>query len=270
MLLAVTCSTLVLACNSSSSPSTPDVGAAAIHPGASADHPCSSDGDVLDTAKVYIEHNATDADTGVHGLIGGAPWQSICVTASDGTVLWAIEPSDRLGELGVSDFFWESNEPPNGEYSIDDLESDFPAGVYLVSSIGVDGVGRVAEALFTHTIPAEPLISEPPLVPDLDGEEPPVIDGPGLVVVWEPVTETIDGQPIDIAGYQVIITDEEADDPNGWARPVYDVHVGPTVTALPVPDEFFEFNTIYEVEVLAIEPSGNQTISVGFFRTGGR
>ena len=31
--------------------------------------------------------------------------------------------------------------------------------------------------------------------------------------------------------------------------------------------EFLEPNTVYELEVLALERSGNQTISVGFFMT---
>ena len=115
--------------------------------------------------------------------------------------------------------------------------------------------------------PAEPEILSPPLIPDIDAGDPPVIDRPGLVVRWEPVTETIDGSPVTITGYQVIVTDEEAEDPNGWARPVYDVHVDPNVTTLTVPDEFLEAGTLYELEVLAIEASGNQTISVGFFET---
>jgi hypothetical protein len=34
-----------------------------------------------------------------------------------------------------------------------------------------------------------------------------------------------------------------------------------------VPAEFLEPNTVYELEVLALEGSGNQTISVGFFKT---
>ena len=63
------------------------------------------------------------------------------------------------------------------------------------------------------------------------------------------------------------MTDEEAEDPDGWARPVYDVHVDDDVTSFPVPDDFLLDDHLYELEVLAIEESGNQTISVGFFRT---
>jgi hypothetical protein len=94
-----------------------------------------------------------------------------------------------------------------------------------------------------------------------------VFDPVDFVVSWESVTETLGGDPIDITGYQVIITKVDHDDPNGFSRPVYDVHLGPDATSLIVPEEFFEPATLYELEVLALEVSGNQTISLGFFTT---
>jgi hypothetical protein len=45
------------------------------------------------------------------------------------------------------------------------------------------------------------------------------------------------------------------------------VHVPATQNTLSVPTDFLEPDTIYELEVLALERSGNQTISVGFFKT---
>ncbi len=261
------CSALLAACGSSSDNSTAGATTESAVPDGDAAVTCPTDGEEWEVAKIYIEHNATDEDTGLHGLIGGEPWRSVCVTAPDGTQLWGMEPADRLQDLGVSDFFWESNEPPDDEYSIDDLQADFPEGRYVVAGTGVDGVDRIAEAIFTHAIPAEPEITEPPLVGDIEEESPPVVDAGGLVIRWKPVDETITGGPVTITGYQIIVTDEEAEDPNGWARPVYDVHVDPGVTALSIPDEFLKSGTLYELEVLAIETSGNQTISVGFFRT---
>ena len=81
------------------------------------------------------------------------------------------------------------------------------------------------------------------------------------------VTRTVDDGPVSITGYEVIVTKEFHDDPNGFSKPIYDVHVPPTVDRLPVPREFLQPGTVYEVEVLALEISGNQTISVGFFKT---
>jgi hypothetical protein len=87
------------------------------------------------------------------------------------------------------------------------------------------------------------------------------------VIRWDNVTKTVDGGPVNITGYEVIITKEAADDPHGFSRPTYDVHVGPNVNRLDVPRQFVEAGTVYELEVLALEVSGNQTISVGFFKT---
>ena len=78
---------------------------------------------------------------------------------------------------------------------------------------------------------------------------------------------TVDGEPVKITGYEVIVTKEVPDDPHGFSRPTYDVHVPARVNALSVPAEFLEPHTVYELEVLALEQSGNQTISVGFFKT---
>jgi hypothetical protein len=48
---------------------------------------------------------------------------------------------------------------------------------------------------------------------------------------------------------------------------VLSVHVPPSVTSLTIPDEFLEPGTTYELEVLVLEVSGNQTLSSLFFQT---
>jgi hypothetical protein len=94
-----------------------------------------------------------------------------------------------------------------------------------------------------------------------------VVDPAALKVEWEDVTETIEGEPVEITGYQVIVTKENHVDPHGFSQPIYDVHVGPDRNSLRVPKEFLDPGTEYELEVLALEESGNQTISVSFFTT---
>jgi hypothetical protein len=88
-----------------------------------------------------------------------------------------------------------------------------------------------------------------------------------LVIEWEDVTETIDGNPATITGYEVIITKVEHTDPHGFSQPIFDVHVPPDRNALTVSAEFLEPGTEYELEVLALETSGNQTITVSSFTT---
>jgi hypothetical protein len=77
----------------------------------------------------------------------------------------------------------------------------------------------------------------------------------------------VSGSPVNISGYEVIVTKVVEDDPHGFSRPTFDVHVPATVNSLSVSEEFLEADTVYELEVLALEESGNQTISVGFFKT---
>ncbi|MDH3704950.1 MAG: hypothetical protein OES57_02720 [Acidimicrobiia bacterium] len=226
---------------------------------------CPREGEELDTAKLYIEHNATDGDTGVHGLFGGEAWSQLCIWDPSGELIFWVDPRNQLDDLTVADFFFESREPENTELPIAELTAAFPEGDYLVGGIDFEGVPRVASARFTHAIPAEPVITDPPLVEDPESVSEAVVPAAGLVVTWEPVTETVDGQPVTVTAYEVIVTNDEHDDADGLSRPVYDVHVGPDQTSLSVPEEFFSEGVIYELEVLALEDSGNQTIGLGFF-----
>lgn len=249
---------------------TSSTGSDAAGDGDSASCPGTTDADStvdIATAKLYIEHNFTDADTGVHGAFDDHGWSQLCVFDPGGNQIWALEPRSQLGDLGVAGVFFESREPPNDEYSVSDLLADFPEGEYEVRGLNVDGTTLVGSATFTHSIPATPSISSPALGGDPEEADPPVVNAQGLLVAWEPVTETIEGAAVEISGYEVIITKEVDDDPFGFSRPTLDVHVGPDTTELQVAPEFVEAGTLYELEVLALEKSGNQTISVGFFAT---
>jgi len=116
------------------------------------------------------------------------------------------------------------------------------------------GDGRLAgTAELAHEIPAGPEIVEP---------------GPGgrdcahnvaipAVISWRAVTETIDGEPIEIDGYEVIVENGE----------VFDIHLPATATRVTVPVEFLAPDTDYIYEVLAIADNGNQTITEGCFST---
>ena len=245
----------------------PSDGATATTASATAPVTCPSEGEPLDTAKLYIEHNATDEDTGVHGLFGGSAWSELCIWDPTGRLIMMVDPQGQLNDLKVADLFFESREPPADEYSLDDLQADFPEGNYTVGGTDFEGIPRVGEALFTHNVPAEPSIITPELADDEDRADEVLVNPIGLVIRWDPVTELVSGNSLTITGYEVIITKVEHEDPHGGSRPVYDVHVGPDGSSLPVPDGFLESDTVYELEVLALEASGNQTISVGFFAT---
>ena len=230
---------------------------------------CPRSGDEIETARLYIEYNAADGDTGVHGIFGGEAWTELCIWSPEGELILHVTPEGRLGDLGVSDLFFESREPTEDEYSIPELMGDFPEGPYLVGATDFEGVARVASASFTHSIPAAPLITSPAVAPDEESASDTPVERSGLEVAWEPVQEDIEGASVSIVSYEVIVTKVEHEDPDANSLPVYDVHVGPDVRSLEIAADFLEPETLYELEVLAIEESGNQTIGLGFFTTNG-
>jgi hypothetical protein len=218
------------------------------------------------TAKLIIENNSTDQDLGVHGAFDDHGWSELCVFDPRGRPIAVFDPQGKLNDLTMAGVFFESREPPVEEFTMEDLAAAFPEGKYKVRAKSFDGKVLVGQATFTHDVPAAPQITAPKLAAEPEQPGTPV-SRDGLVIDWNPVTETVEGAPLTTSGYQVIVTKEDHDDPHGFSRPVYDVHVPPTLTALSVPKEFLQPDMVYEVEVLALESSGNQTISVGFFVT---
>jgi hypothetical protein len=218
------------------------------------------------TAKLIIENNATDEDLGVHGAFDDEGWSELCVFDPGGRPIAVFDPRNQLNDLTMAGVFFESREPPVSEFSMEDLAAAFPEGNYTLRGRSFDGRVLVGSAKFTHDVPAPPTITAPDLAGDPEQPGAPV-PNENLVIDWEPVTETIAGDPVSITGYEVIVTKEDHEDPHGFSRPVYDVHVPAALDALSVPREFLESDTVYELEVLALEESGNQTISVGFFVT---
>jgi hypothetical protein len=220
-------------------------------------------------ARLYIEDNVPDEDIGVHGLFDDHGWRILCLYAPDGTEILSFRPAGPLHELGIAGFFFESNEPPYDEWDYDALKATFAEGDYTVRGINVDGTHLSGTARFTTVVALPPTILYPDSIPEEDGDLP-VVPFDDMVVRWAPSTQSRDGRPVDIAGYEVILVNEDwegSDD--SFANPVYDVHVGPDRTELLVPKGFFDPETVYEIEIIAIEASGNQTIAgASFFQTG--
>lgn len=218
------------------------------------------------SARLYVEYNFTDGDLGVHGAFDDHGYSELCVYDPSGVLVLALKPQGQLRDLTMAGIFFESREPPIDDFGFDDLRRLFPEGQYTVRGTNFDGTGLTGAATFTHAIPAPPTILSPQVADEEEAGDA-VVPTAGLVIEWADVTETVDGAPVTITAYEVIITKEGHEDPHGYSQPVFDVHVPPDRNRLAVPPEFLEPGTLYELEVLAIEESGNQTISVGFFTT---
>jgi hypothetical protein len=208
--------------------------------------------------KILIEHNATAEDTGFQVFLDGEPWNRLEIEGPGGDVL-EVKARGNLKKLGLTEFFFETNEPENAEVPIEELLAQFPEGEYLFEGRSIDGIKLTGTATLTHTIPKGPVILSP-----TEGE---VVDPNDTVIQWEKVEESITGGPVEIVSYEVIITKPVDPPPPGFSKPELDVHVSAETTSLNVPPQFFEPATEYEFEVLALEVGGNQTISAGTFST---
>ncbi|MCZ4260266.1 hypothetical protein O4G76_05345 [Limimaricola sp. G21655-S1] len=217
-------------------------------------------------ARLIIEYNHTDGDIGVHGYGDDDGWSELCLFDPSGALVLHVAPRAQLGELGLGSFFFESREPPEEVWDYAALKAAFPEGDYPVRAKLHDGTGRRGIARFTTLVPQPPVITAPALVEDED-EEAPIVPLADLEVTWEPVTASLDDRTPEITGYELIVTDEEYEDPDGFSKPELEVHLGPAATGFTVPAAFLRPDTLYEVEVLALEASGNQTIALGFFAT---
>lgn len=216
----------------------------------------------LKDAKLNIEHNATDEDTGFQGFIDSEGWRKLDVRGPGGRVL-TLQPRGTFAELGLTELFFESVEPANADVPIDQMLAKLPEGDYTIAGPGQENgesTGRTAgTAWLTHDIPAGP-----ELVAPAEGASVPVS---GVVARWKPVSTTITGKPVEIIAYQLIIEKDVDPHPHMIGKFGLSMYLPPSVTRMAVPNGFLESGTPYKWEVLAIERSGNQTLSSGSFQT---
>ena len=211
----------------------------------------------LEAATMIIEYNSSAEDIGVQFFLDSEGWTSVEITDPNGEEIFGAETEGILSEQGGgTELFLESVEPTLDELSFQKFFRRFPEGIYRFRAESEDGGTQNGKALFTHVIPAGPVITSP-VNPNggcaLKVAIPTVID-------WEPVTETVFGDPVTIQGYEVIV---ESDETN------FDVHIPASAgTQLTVSAETLQAGVTYNFEVLAIEEGGNQTITEGCFVPG--
>lgn len=222
----------------------------------------------MPTTYLYIEHNTTAGDTGVHGMFDSSTFAELCVYDPSGKQILAIKPQNQLATLTMAGIFFESREPPHENVPIEEHLRNFPEGQYAVRGVTYDGIGYHGAATFTHNIPKPPKMVFPKEMVNEADIKSQIITPHNVVFKWEPVKETIFEKPVTIKAYEVIVRSLLPSDPHGFSHDNFDVHMSASATSLTIPNEFWKQNTQYEFEVLAIEESGNQTIVTGFFETG--
>jgi hypothetical protein len=238
----------------------------------------------FDEHRVLIEINATDGDAGFHALIDGDAWKEVTL---NGSKLFAGEAKGALREQGMSEIFFESDEPPcSAEVADEDEEfvtvaevlERFPTGPYQFSGKSIEPGDMLAStATLTHDLPAAPDITA------FDGTE--GLDPDDVVITWAAgddlgecdVPEGItDPAAVEVLYWEVVVEPEEEDQDSPIR--VFSVQVPPDITEVHVSPQYLtsyqaEGVTEFKFEIGAVEnrmidgepTKGNQTFSEGTF-----
>jgi hypothetical protein len=223
-----------------------------------------------------IEFNYTDGDVGPRAFYDFEPYDRLEIDNSNGKKITDLKNKRGNRDQGTAEYMTEGGEPPLWEVPFSVFFSRFPAGFYnFYARLIEGGSAPVCSELFSHLIPCAPEIS--------------VSDGSdcGITISWEPVEEVVDteetdqavadaeiedpedfdaellvvckppgdlGLNLEIVGYEVIVEEEESEK-------IFKVDLPGDATSVQVPPEFIALGEKFEFEVLAIEKSGNQTIT---------
>jgi hypothetical protein len=207
----------------------------------------------LKDARLIIEYNSTALDAGVQLFLDADGWSAMKIFDPRGRLLFhGFATGSLLAQGGGTELFLESEEPPLSEEPIDVLFGRFPEGVYRFQGRTTEGAKLAGEVEFSHDIPAGPHVVAP-----AQGSHCPQVAGP-VVIDWDAVDTTIEGEPIEIEAYEVIVENE------GNLDVILPAAAG---TQLTVPSELLDPATEYKFEVLAVADNGNQTITEGCFVT---
>jgi hypothetical protein len=209
----------------------------------------------FDELRIFFEENATDGDLGIHALFDGEAWDITMIISPDWRRIFWVRAKGSVGEIGLTELFFESEEPSFDDLPREEFIALFREGEYYFIGKTVEGDWLFGEATLTHDMPAEPEI----VSPTEDAEVDPDAD---LTIEWVTVP---DPDPPDsvIEAYQIVAEKDEDEE----RLRVFSVDMLSTDTSVTVPSEFFEPGKDYKVEVLAVETSGNQTISEVPFAT---
>jgi hypothetical protein len=204
----------------------------------------------LEDATMIVEVNATDRDAGIQPFLDGEPWTKMAIFAPNGRGILDVDAEGRLNGFGLTELFAESHEPEFSEVPLNRFKRRFPAGAYRFRGETTEGRKLVGTARLSHDFPDGPVITTPTRGQTLSESN--------AVARWNPGSQPAGVQ---IVGYEVIV---ERENP----LRVFSVDLPASQASVTIPAEFLRPGVRHKIEVLAIERSGNQTITEVPFNVG--
>lgn len=216
----------------------------------------------FDEADIFFELNAADRDVGVHVSLDAGSWKQLEILDPRGRKVIAVEPEGSAKRIGLTELFFEGEEPSLREVPFARFLALFPEGRYVFR-------GRTTENRPLRSV--DPLTADLPcpvrLTSPADGRVP--LDA--LTVRWTAPAGTYDPDRqlcrgrdrLRSAGFQAIV--EFAKEERGFLRE-FSVILSSGARQVQVPAAFLREGarfpgTLMRVEVLALERSGNKTIT---------
>ncbi len=198
----------------------------------------------LAISRIYIEYNSSANDLGYHVSLDAQNWKTMKIVNPAGTTVFEVIGKGAYNDLGMTELFFEGAEPSLDDFPLANLLALFPQGRYRFIGVTVGGASLVGTGILSHAVPAGPVVSAE-------------VNGETVIIRWDPVTGPPEGFPvrdIEVVGYQVLVES-------------FQITLPGSATEVTVPREFVESLAPgeYPFEVLAIEASGNQTITEGTF-----
>jgi hypothetical protein len=194
-------------------------------------------------ARVIVEVNDTDGDAGLQIFVDAEAWKQVAVFRPDGQKITGFRTAGPVNDYGLTELFSESSEPPFEVFPLTRFKELFPEGVYTFTGTTIDGETLAGSATLSHDIPDGPDI----LFPEDGGK----LTRDEAIVRWRAGSQPAG---VDVAGYQVVVTREDP-------LRVFTVDLPAWVHSLTISPQFLQRHTEYALEVLAIEESGNQTLT---------
>ena len=196
-------------------------------------------------ARIRIELNATDSDSGLHVLLDAEGWKFVNIFDPEGRHIFHVAGGGKVRKTGLTELFFESAEPGFEELPLDEFLKRFPEGEYKFTGETITGKKLLSKATLTHALPDGPVLVSP--------AEGAAVDPANTVLQWQPVPDPAGSR---IVRYEVLVVED-----GSVPKRVLSATVPGTVTSMVVPPTFLVRGTSYKWEILAIEEGGNQTLS---------
>lgn len=248
----------------------------ATSPFAHADKDDDANEEPFGAAVIIIE--LTDNDIELQVFADAFDWKRLQIFDPNERLIFDTKARGRLRRQdGLSELAFAS-EPSHYLVDEDDYDEDiedflrrWPQGDYEFEGRRVDGLGPLdSEAYLSHVLAALPEVTSPEEEATVPFDEP-------LLIEWGEVKTSFfdDAVPVDVIEYQVIVNQETPKRSKPWIdgdtrRALINLPADiceSDVCGILVPPEVLEAGATYEIEILAIEASGNSSIGVLEFET---